>query len=438
MPVSSNVRRMYNDLLKATLSNRRSTILLTCVFLTIVIFVWYHPASGSSASTTPLSSSSQWSGNSDVQNKKDLFNGTWDYERDRNNLLLDSAQCEQAFPGLFTEVDRAVKEWQHRSISVADVDAITPKNGYVRAMIYDQELYMIATQGKIYSRELATLHALHRAIVSSPEPLPNIEFAFNTDDRIFEPVPLWGYARQEADAHIWLMPDFGYWSWPETKVGTMREVQMKAALTENKWSWGNKVDKLLWRGATMGLKLREKLIEAARDKPWADVKALNWKDKDSVSNDLKSMPEHCQYKYLAHTEGNSYSGRLKYLQSCKSVIVAHEMDWIQHHHPLMRAKGPDQNYVQVDRDYERLSEQIEWLQAHDEEAERIATNSVNTFRYRYLTPAAETCYWRRLIHGWSHVSFQPEFFKEEAGQKVWRGLPFESFALERRLEWDPY
>lgn len=188
----------------------------------------------------------------------------------------------------------------------------------------------------------------------------------------------------------------------------------------------------------MGLELREKFLEATTGKPWADVKALDWKDKDSMANDLKSMPEHCQYKYLAHTEGNSYSGRLKYLQSCKSVVVAHKMDWIQHHHPLMQSSGPRQNFVQVGRDYEDLVGNMSWLQTHDKDAERIASNSVMTFRERYLTPAAEVCYWRTLIHGWSRVSFEPEFFEIVDGEKIWRGLPVESFLLERRLAWDPY
>ena len=36
------------------------------------------------------------------------FNGTWDAARDARNLLLTSTQCEQAFPGLFDELDKQV------------------------------------------------------------------------------------------------------------------------------------------------------------------------------------------------------------------------------------------------------------------------------------------------------------------------------------------
>ncbi|KAK5192133.1 hypothetical protein LTR92_008080 [Exophiala xenobiotica] len=367
------------------------------------------------------------------------FNGRWKYERDAENLMLNSHQCEQAFPGLFQEVERPVNGRKHSPITLEELDSNPQQNGYVRAMIYDQQLYVIATAGGIYSRELATLHALHRAILSSPEPLPNIEFAFNTDDRI-PSVAIWGYARRTEDTNIWLIPDFGHWSWPETKVGSLREVQMKAALTEqiDGWSWSRKIPKILWRGATMGLELRERLLNVTADQPWADVKALTWRDKDSMANDLKSMPEHCQYKYLAHTEGNSYSGRLKYLQSCRSVVVAHKMDWIQHYHPLMQSSGPRQNFVEVERNYDNLAEKISWLEQHSSDAERIASNSVKVFRERYLTSAAEVCYWRKLIHGWSKVSFQPEFFELANGTKTWRGVPVESFLLERRLKWDPY
>ena len=303
------------------------------------------------------------------------------------------------------------------------------------------KLYVIKTQGKIYSREQATLHALHRAIISSPQRLPNIEFVFNSDDRI-APAALWAYARRKDDTNLWLMPDFGYWSWPETKVGTMKEVQLKGLDMEETagWSWDNKLPKLLWRGATMGLEVREKLLNVTRDQPWADVKALTWKNHDSMANDLKSMAEHCQYRYLMHVEGNSYSGRLKYLQACESVIVAHKMDWIQHHHPLMHSGGKHQNYVEVDRALDTLAKKIKWLEDDQKRARQIANNNMKTFRERYLTPAAEVCYWRQLIHGWASVSFEPEFFAIKNGtqEKIWRGLPVESFFLERRLEWDPY
>lgn len=208
--------------------------------------------------------------------------------------------------------------------------------------------------------------------------------------------------------------------------------------TDGAYTWDRKRDQLLWRGAIMGLPLRKDFIAKTKDKSWADVKAIEWHNDESMSSDLKSMDEHCQYKFLAHTEGNSYSGRLKYLQNCRSVIVAHSMDWIQHHYPLMVKSGPRQNYVEVRRDFGDLEDKMQSLITSDVEAERIAENNVKTFRDRYLTPAAEACYWRSLIRGWGSVSFEPEFWTVKDGKQVWRGVPWESYALERRLEWDPY
>ena len=70
------------------------------------------------------------------------------------------------------------------------------------------------------------------------------------------------------------------------------------------------------------------------------------------------------------------------------------------------------------------------LLADPAEAQRIADNSVATFRERYLTPAAEACYWRSLWEGYAQVSEPPTLWttgKEESKKK--RGLRYETFAL---------
>ena len=153
---------------------------------------------------------------------------------------------------------------------------------------------------------------------------------------------------------------------------------------------------------------------------------------------LKSMDEHCQHKYLAHIEGNSYSGRLKYLQNCRSVIVAHQMNWEQHYTHLTISSGPSQNYVQVDRDFRNLEPTMLKLQNDDKWALKVANNNVATFRERYLTPAAQVCYWWYLIRSWAKVSFTPSPWEMKDGERNWRGLSVESYFLERRMDWDPY
>jgi hypothetical protein len=101
--------------------------------------------------------------------------------------------------------------------------------------------------------------------------------------------------------------------------------------------------------------------------------------------------------------GRSYSASLKYRQACRSVIVAHKLQYIQHHHYLLIPSGPLQNYVEVERDFSDLEAKIAPLLADPDRAQAIADNSVRTFRERYLTPAAEACFWRGLWDGYKGV-----------------------------------
>lgn len=300
------------------------------------------------------------------------------------------------------------------------------------------KLYVIWVDRKVNSRDQATLHALHRAILTSPEPLPNVEFVFNVDDIASPDDAVWAFSRREEDTKIWLMPDFGYWSWPEPKIGSYSEVQMKATAMDTKVPWTSKLEKLVWRGAVMDLLVREALFDASAGHEWSDIKILNWAlEAEGQTHDVLTMDEHCQYKYVAHTEGVSYSARLQNLQNCQSVVVSHKLKWIQHHHHLMVKSGPEQNFVEVGADFSGLDIAMAMLIDDDEMAKRIALNSVKTFREHYLTPSAETCYWRKLIRGWASVSFEPEFYTKGKGKDVqWRGLPIESFFLMRERDWD--
>ncbi|PQE33648.1 hypothetical protein CJF32_00008657 [Rutstroemia sp. NJR-2017a WRK4] len=424
-----------------SLSRRRQYIYAFAIFFTLLIL--FYGTRPQRLTAIPVPATPQQYPTVTIDFHQDQgsrsFDGNWNYTRDYRNLFLTQRQCDAAFPGLFEEVERPVKLRKNKKITLKELDDTPPLNGFIRAMIYDQQLYIIATYGQIYSRGLATLHALHRAMLTSPEPLPNIEFTFNVDDKL-SGHPQWVYARQSHNTELWLMPEFGFWAWPETKIGSYGEVQLKSQMTEKEWPWSRKIDKLLWRGAIMGLELRSKLVEITSGKDWADVKSLDWHNEDSMKNDLKSMDEHCQYKFLAHTEGNSYSARLKYLRNCRSVIVAHKLEWMEFFHPMMKKDGPEQNYVEVDRNFNNLEKKMKELVEKKGEVEAIADRSVKVFRERYLTPAAEACYWRKLIWGWREVmGFEVEFFNiTGSGEKKWRGVPVESFMLERRLEWDPY
>jgi hypothetical protein len=67
---------------------------------------------------------------------------------------------------------------------------------------------------------------------------------------------------------------------------------------------------------------------------------------------------------------------------------------------------------------------------HPEKAKRIADNSVQVFRERYLTQAAESCYWRKLFGKWRDVmAWEPLLYTAEGSGKRGkrRGVRYETF-----------
>lgn len=385
----------------------------------------------------------------------------WEFDplNHRRHYGLSTEQCLSAFPLLYKEVDRAVAYRRAvGNITLQDVDVGWRGDGIVRAMIYDNELYIIDPHGvgdhNHRPRSIATLHSLHRAVTAYQGELPNIEFTLTDHDAAEfgnkgESHTTWAYSRLKSQESLWLMPDFGFWGWPDVGLRSYSELQRH--LDHGELEWADKEAKLVWRGslAVGAHDARNGLMTHSDGKPWSAVQSLDWGNKSNIDERLLSMEEHCDYRFVAQTEGNTYSGRLKYLLNCHSVLISHPLAWIEHFHHLLQPSGPEQNYVQVKRDFSDLPRKMKNLlkYANQDRAEAIADNARQTFRHRYLTPAAEACYWRALIRGWAEVQgFKVEYWKEVEGidkkdgkmkmlQKS-RGAPFESYTVMEAVEWD--
>lgn len=381
------------------------------------------------------------------------------HKRDGRNYGLSDEHCKIAFPGLFKEIDRAVK---HRKDVVGNVtpdelETAWRGDGIVRAMIQDNQLHIIEARGVTdhnhRPRVVATLNAIQRAVTAFSGKLPDVEFSFTVHDAALrEPngnQTVWAFTRRPHQEKLWVMPDFGMFAWPD--VGLRSYAEFQTILDHVEEDFIGKIPKLVWRGslAVGSHDVRAGLVEHTKGKDWADVQELDWSNKTNIKERLLSMQDHCSYMFLAQTEGNTYSGRLKYLLNCHSVLFSPEMKWVELYHHLMQSSGPEQNYIKVtERDYSDLPRKMEVLldPVHMHQAQRIADNARRTFRERYLTPAAEACYWRALIRGWASVQdFTPETWIEEEGfdkvtrakklQSRPRGTPFESYAIMEQLEW---
>lgn len=178
----------------------------------------------------------------------------------------------------------------------------------------------------------------------------------------------------------------------------------------------------------------------------------------NATNALK-IEDFCRHKYIVHTEGVSYSGRLQFHQLCESVILSPPIEWMQHtthlikpvyssvlvgqssaqnaahdlssgggQYPSPRAREtwpttvrPEEaNTVFVNPDWSDLEATIKWLEDHPAVAHGIAKRQRELFVGRgYLSAAAEVCYWRALIRGWSGVVRADDAIRESTEVTSW-------------------
>ncbi|KAF2089478.1 hypothetical protein K490DRAFT_8484, partial [Saccharata proteae CBS 121410] len=351
---------------------------------------------------------------------------TWRFEveRDALNYGLSDEQCNIAFPRLFQELDRVRDFFSSRKVQQSEVRIWTGEedkktgiwdghhHGQFHLLIIDERA---GTADR--SRGLATLASMYRAINALPNPkqVPNIEFIFDLQDVSDGGPPekiRWAFCRHTSDQYVWVMPDFDGWAYPDDAVDSYTAFRESVSSLEKHMPFESKIPALAWRGSTgVNRDLRMSLFKVSEGKPWSDVKEVNWKTRENVL----SMQDFCRYQYNAHTEGsNSWSGRLRYLQNCNSVSVVHDLEFVAHYYSLLEPKGSLQNYVKVSRDFSDLDEKMSFLIANPERAKEIAAESVRVFRDRYLTPAAEACYWRRMFSSYASVqAFKPQLYKED-------------------------
>lgn len=117
--------------MKTLAQQRPYLVIAPCILLLLGLFVYWRPQP-KIRNQGPSSSISQPG--------KHQFDGKWNYQRDRDNLLLTQGQCDQAFPDLFADIERASELRSANPITIDELDSITPRNGYIRAMIYDQQV----------------------------------------------------------------------------------------------------------------------------------------------------------------------------------------------------------------------------------------------------------------------------------------------------------
>lgn len=324
-----------------------------------------------------------------------------------DDVTMTDDECSAFFPALYKEIDRSVQYFSKKQrydkeyLEYACDDGIWT---HARVVIYKNRVYLRSFQDSEATRTKAALSLLHLAVTGSRQKLPNVEFCIGLMD--WGSRGKFGLDRAPDLEDVWLMPDYGFWSWPE-HVGSYQELRERTKEVEEEVGWAGKKSKLLWRGTlSAGTADREALVGSAKGHSWSDVAPIDWNYPDMRP---VAMEDYCRWKFHAFPEGNTNNGRLRYLQNCHSVLVTHEPRWVQHWSHLYNPdwKSKDQNVVFVpppsgnagpdkgilvhdsdgheigrDRTWERLPETMNRLLKNDKLARKIADNQWNFFRER--------------------------------------------------------
>ncbi|KAI0012561.1 hypothetical protein F4779DRAFT_633365 [Xylariaceae sp. FL0662B] len=308
------------------------------------------------------------------------------------------------------------------------------------------------------------------------EPLPRT-WSYS---RPADPSLLTSSGSTSGSKHYFAIPHFGFYSWPLPFIGSFARAADAIRTLEDEedsptW-WDAKRPLAVWRGtahynAAGAGRMRQNLLAAARGRSWADVEALRWtatpQGRRNATNALP-IEDFCRYRYVVHTEGVTYSGRFQMHQLCASVVLTPPLAWVQHATHLVRplfshalegdgvarspvadlgaadrdhlapypapwvraawprGYGPDEaNIVFVAPDWSDLEATVTWLERHPQIAEGIARRQRELFDGGgYFSPAAEMCYWRALIRGWSTVAKT-----DGQGFEDLEAVPWEEFSL---------
>ncbi|KAI0454376.1 hypothetical protein F5B21DRAFT_243863 [Xylaria acuta] len=100
--------------------------------------------------------------------------------------------------------------------------------------------------------------------------------------------------------------------------------------------------------------------------------------------------------------------------------------WVRSAWPTSYSAASEANIVFVAPDWSDLEATVSWLEAHPGIAAGIARRQRALFEGGgYLSPAAETCYWRGLIRGWSEIVRVDEGVFDDLEEVTW-----EEFSLK--------
>lgn len=282
----------------------------------------------------------------------------------------------------------------------------------------NSKVEVVRDYGGYQNRNPSTLELLrsslsrHQAFLSNNPSVPDeMDILIYTGDYLSsthqsQTFPIFMASKRVGDSKF-LIPDFTFHDWKEAFLedwGSMQKI-MKNARDDHPYN--NRSDLAYWSGANISPN-RVNLIETSiRHPDMVDAEFVDWESvyKSIKANEpikhFKLLPSHCEHKYLIHSEGISYSSRLKYLLSCGSVVFTpplhHREFWYHLIHP--------DHVITINEDYGNLVERLNEVKGWDLDKRENTRRSAYEALESQLTMEGVHCYWTALIVRYAKLKF---------------------------------
>jgi len=312
--------------------------------------------------------------------------------------------------GIYEQIYRDLKRYEDLDFSrlaMYEGFCLRRKRACIRLRVVDGIPYVLDMFPGFQSRHRSTLHQLWRVLVRFG-PLPNLEVTIDVTDGELQNIdlPILVITHKKEEPRGILYPDFTFYSWPESTCPPNEMSHDYSYLYHQfkRWHhrhapWLNRSDVVFWRGAPVDDgQARQKVVQRfQREVAASDVKFMSWKAVSSTGvNEVQGcvgLLEQCRYRYLAFLAGTTYSSRIKYQLLCGSLVLAHELRFIEWWSHLLL---PGVHYAPVATDWSDVSTLMELIRRKEVQARTLARQG-QRLAMTALSPDAVDCYWWKLL-----------------------------------------
>jgi len=264
-----------------------------------------------------------------------------------------------------------------------------PNAGVIRFKIQGDKTQIVKETLGYHTRVPSIIRLVTDSVAKHPI-VPEVEFMYDTGDYLHNPnYPHFAFAKKPKDPKF-VTPDFTFYHWNETRVGPWKAFQKTVQQFREKNPLAQRLNRAFWIGYyTLGN--RGPLVELSKKHPdILEARFMDWNDQST----FVPMLDHCKYKYLVHTGGNSYSARLKYLMSCGSVLIYQKQEFQEFFYHLLE-NGV--NMYAVEWEWTDLIERLEDLRKRpDSELQKVADAAVRLMEEQLNTEAVH-CYFATAL-----------------------------------------